>query len=286
MAEARTGEPALRAPERLAFVQGLARERAGIAIAPDKEYFVETRLEALARRRGLAGSGEVVRRLMADPEGGLAFEAVESMTVQETLFFRDMHPFTTLRDVVMPGLLDHPAGPRELVIWSAGCATGQEPYSIAMVLRDRYPDLVAAGNLRIVGTDLSGTAVDRAREGRYTHMEVNRGLPAASLVRHFDEDGTGWRIRAGVRAMVELRRGNLTSPMAPVAAAHVIFARYVLMYLHLEARRAILAMFRRTLAPGGMLVIGATETLLGVDEHFERCVGLERNWYRPRGRAA
>lgn len=278
--------PGSRPLERLQFVQTLVRERAGIAIASDKEYFVESRLDAVAHRRGLAGPGEVVRRLMGDPEGGLALETVEAMTVQETSFFRDMHPFADLRDTILPGLLRAAAAPRELVIWCAGCASGQEPYSVAMTLRDHFASETSAGNIRIIGTDLSGAAIERAREGRFTRLEVNRGLPAASLVKHFTEDGTCWRLRPEVHSLVEFRRGNLTAPKAPVPVAHVIFARYVLMYLHLEARRAILEMFRRTLAPGGALVIGATETLLGVGEGFEHCPNMQRVWYRPRSRAA
>lgn len=273
-------------PEGLAFVKHLALERAGLSLGPDKEYFVRSRLDDLARRRGLSGSGEVIRRLMIESEGALALEAVEAMTVQETSFFRDMAPFIALRESVMPALLADAAGPREIVVWSAGCATGQEPYSIAMTLRDHFPMAAGAGNLHIVGTDLSEEAVERTRVGRYTRLEVNRGLPAAALVKHFEEDGTGWRVRPEIRSMVTVRRGNLTSPVPPVAVAHVIFARYVLMYLHLDARRAILEMFRRVLAPDGVLVIGATETLLGLDEGFDRCFDLNRNWYRPHGRTA
>jgi len=285
MPETRSG-PVLHAPERLAFVQSLVRERAGIALSADKEYFVEARLDAVAHRRGLSGPNEVVRRLMGDPDGGLSLETVEAMTVQETSFYRDMHPFTDLRDVVLPGLLRASEAPRELVIWCAGCASGQEPYSIAMTLLDHFGSQTAAGNIRVVGTDLSADAVARARDGRYTRMEVNRGLPAANLVRHFEEDGTNWRVRPAARALVQVRRGNLLAPQAPVPVAHVIFARYVLMYLHVDARRAILDMFRRTLAPGGLLVIGATETLLGVSDGFERCLEMQRVWYRPRGRYA
>jgi chemotaxis protein methyltransferase CheR len=183
---------------------------------------------------------------------------------------------------MLPALLARANGPRPLVVWSAGCAAGQEAYSLAMSACELGRE--AAGAVRIIATDLSRDAVARATAAHYSLLEVNRGLPAAWLVRYFQEAGTGWEVRPEIRAMVDVRRANLTLPWPPVPRVDVIFARYVLMYLHLDVRRKILEIFRKVLAPDGYLVIGATETLMGVSEGFERMMMDKLIWYRPRVR--
>jgi len=273
-------------PPLLDHLRRLMLDHAGFALQPGMDHLVEHHLAGLARRRGLAGAEQLLARVAAAPDGRLQAEIVEAMTVRETSFFRDREPFEALAAQALPGLLGPGHERRHLTLWSAGCASGQEPYSLAMLLRERFPALVDEGRARILATDISAEMIARAREGDYSLVELNRGLPAALLLAHFEQHGLRWRVRAETRRLVEAARLNLAGPWPPLPRVDVIFARYVLMYLHLDARRAILERWRRVMAPDGLLFIGATETLLGVSDAFERVQLGRAACYRPRGRPA
>ncbi|OJV78489.1 MAG: chemotaxis protein CheR [Cellulomonas sp. 73-92] len=258
------------APDTFAFVADLVTRRSAIRLEPGKEYLVESRLGPLARERGL-GLDEFVRRLRSGAADHELATVVEAMTTNETSWFRDVAPFAALRGHVLPLLRDSGQSVR---IWSAACSTGQEPYSILMALAD------APRTVEIVATDLNEQVLGRAREGVYSQLEVNRGLPAAMLVRHFERVGAHWRVRADLRSRVDFRRHNLMDGTPP-GPFDLVFLRNVLIYFDLPTKRAVLDRVARVLRPGGFLVLGAAETTLGVHDGFERVEAGGAVLHRP-----
>ncbi len=264
------------------FLRALMLDHAGLELAPDKGYLVESRLGALADRHGLPDAAALIDRLRAPRAGGLRAEAVEAMTIAETSFLRDGHPFTVFASRVLPGLLARPAAAGPATIWCAGCSTGQEPYSLAMTIREHTRGTHLADRVAILASDISRDAIERARAGRYSQIEVNRGLPVAWLLAWFTRDGTRWVLRPEIRELVRCFTANLARSPAPLPRLDVIFARYVLMYLQLDVRRRVLEGLRACLRPGGLLFLGATETLLGFDAGFERLQLDGTVCYRPK----
>ncbi len=251
------------------YIRNLMQERAALVIEPGKEYLVETRLHLLARREGLASIQDLLEHLRADSSGGFHRKVVEAMVTSETTFFRDVRPFETLRKIVLPELLPRRASSRSLNLWCAASSGGQEPYSVAMLLREYFPSLVS-WNVQFLASDISGGLLARAREGRYTQLEVNRGLPAALLVKYFRKTEKGdWQIRADLRQMVEFKEINLAKPWPSLPSMDIIFMRNVLIYLDLSTRKNILSRVRQLLRPDGYLFLGGPETPFNLEEAFE-----------------
>jgi len=247
----------------VAYVSALVRRRAGLCLDESKSYLVQSRLEQLAPTLGFASPTALVRRLRACPEDGVHTRVVEAMLVQETLFFRDTSLFEALRTVVLPELV---RGRKPVRIWSAACARGQEPYSVAMLVADEFPAFVS--QVRIVASDVSAEAVEEAGRASYSQLEVNRGLPARMLVKHFDRDGTRWRLRDNIRRMVELRTVNLIGDWPPLWDLDIILLRNVLIYFDVATKRAILGRARERLAHAGTVFLGGAETAVGLDEGY------------------
>lgn len=262
----------LNAPD-FEYVRGLLQDSAAIVLDPGKEYLVETRLEPLARTEGFATLSSMVEALRTRPEKGLRQRVVDRMTTNETSFFRDLHPFEALKRTILPELIALRAatGERALNIWCAACASGQEPYSIMMLIRETFPAL-ADWNVRILATDLNAAMLDRARAGIYTQLEVNRGLPAMMLVKHFQKTGDQWRISDSIRRGVEFRELNLAREWPPMPRMDLVFLRNVMIYFHTDAKQKILAQLRSLLRPDGRLFLGAAETTYGLDDAYERVV--------------
>jgi chemotaxis protein methyltransferase CheR len=264
-----------------AFVSSLVLKRSAIVLEPEKNYLVESRLLPLARREGFASIGELVARMRANPLNGLHQKVVEAMTTNETSFFRDLNPFETLRKEVLPEMFQRRAAERRLQIWCGASSTGQEPYTIAMVLREHF-----AGNLNwkttIVATDLSTDVLARARQGRYSQLEVNRGLPAPMLVKYFQRQGTEWELKEEVRRLVEFRQLNLIDPTWDIAGADIVFLRNVLIYFDVFTKKAILQKIRKVLRPDGYLFLGGAETTMNLDDAFERTAFERSGCYRIR----
>ena len=261
------------------YLRSVVRERSAILLGEDKKYLIEARLTPLLRREALGSLGELVTRMRSQPFGGLHDSVVDAMTTNETSFFRDKHPFEALREHIIPGLLSKQK-PGPIHIWSNACSSGQEPYSIAMVLREHFPTL-SSKDVRILATDLSPSMLARAEAGIYSKLEVNRGLPATLLVKHFEEDGSAWRISKALRQMVDFRPLNLIKPWPALPAMDVIFLRNVLIYFDVETKQEILRKVRKVLKPEGYLFLGGAETTLHLDDAFERipfgktvCYGL------------
>jgi chemotaxis protein methyltransferase CheR len=252
-----------------AYIRALVQKRSAIVLEADKVYLAEARLGSLARREGFDSMAAFMVYLLARPSMGLHQKVVEAMTTNETSFFRDIHPFTGLRQTVLPALIKARSAERRLHIWSAACSSGQEPFSVAMLLREYFPSLTG-WNLRIIGSDLSTAMLERARRGRYTQMEVNRGLPAQLLVKHFRKDGADWQLKDEIRKMVEFSSINLIDDWPALPPLDLILLRNVLIYFDVPTRKQILKKIRRVLRPQGYLFLGGAETTFNLDEGFER----------------
>ena len=264
-----------------AYVRELVHRRSAIYLESGKEYLVESRLQPIVQASGEGTLDRLVSRLGSSPEGSLHAQVVEAMTINETSWFRDRHPFDAFESVILPELLACRAKERRLTVWSAATASGQEAYSIAMLLHERLaadPGWGVRGGARA----LSEPMVRRPRAGRYSQLEINRGLPAARLVRHFSRAGTEWQVNEPLRRLVEVRQLNLAAPFPPFPPIDVTFLRNVLIYFQVDSRRQILQRVRRVLRPGGYLVLGAAETTLDVDA-FERVPHDKATVYRLRG---
>lgn len=269
-------------PDDFAFVCRLVRDRSAVVLEPGKEYLVESRLAPVVRAHNLDSIGALVARLRSPAEQVLRTRVVEAMVTTETSFFRDATPFEGLRNVVLPGLIAARASERRLNIWSTACSSGQEAYSVAITIRDHFPDL-ASWQVSILATDISADILVRARDGLYTQVEANRGLPAAALVKHFRQEGTCWRVSDAVRRAVEFRELNLVRPWPVMSRMDVIFLRNVMIYFDADTKKAILGRVARLLRPDGYLVLGAAETTLNLTDAFRRVDALKGGFYRLAG---
>jgi chemotaxis protein methyltransferase CheR len=264
-----------------AYVRELVHRRSAIYLEAGKEYLVESRLQPIVQASGERTLDRLVSRLRSSPEGSLHTQVVEALTTNETSWFRDRHPYDAFESVILPDLLSRRAKERRLTVWSAATASGQEAYSIAMVLHERLA-AEPGWDVRVLASDLSEQMVRRTRAGRYSQLEINRGLPAARLVRHFSRAGTEWQVNEPLRRLVEVRQLNLAAPFPPLPPIDVTFLRNVLIYFQVESRRQILQRVRRVMRPGGYLLLGAAETTLDVDA-FERVPHDKATVYRLRG---
>lgn len=263
-------------PESFAFVAGLVKSRSGLILTPDKGYMLETRLVPLLRREGLASLDALALRLRGPGAEALAEAVTEALTTNESSFFRDGKPFDHLRRV-LPGLLaTRPAG-TPLRVWSAACSTGQEAYSIAMILQELAP-LPGGRKAEILGTDIAQEVLARAREGVFTQFEVQRGLPVRLLVKHFRQEEGRWRVAPELRAMARFERWNLLSDLRPLGRFDVIFCRNVLIYFDAPTKSRVLAALAAQLAPDGVLYLGGSETVLGLTDRLVPLAG-ERGAY-------
>jgi chemotaxis protein methyltransferase CheR len=249
-----------------AFVTDLVGRRSAIVLGNDKQYLVESRLTPVARQAGVASVGELISQLRTKNDPTLATAVLDAMMTKETSFFRDVHPFTAMRDIVLPELLERNRLRRRMRIWSAACSTGQEVYTIAMLL-DQHPEL-AGWDVGLLGTDLSPSALEKARSGRYSGLEVNRGLPAPLLLRYFEREGLTYRVNDRLRAMTSFQPLNLIEPLPTNAVWDIVLLRNVLIYFDLATKRRVLEAVHRVMAPGSYLVLGGAETTLGLTRSF------------------
>jgi chemotaxis protein methyltransferase CheR len=252
------------------FIRQLVREETGIVLGEEKSYLAETRLHQLAGQEGYASAALLVKALRnGQRHAEICNKAVEALTIAETLFFRDVYPFEALKKLVLPDLLAQRAADRRLNIWSAACATGQEPYSVAMLLKEEAHRL-ASWTVSILASDISSSSLEQAKQGRYSQIAVNRGLPAALLIKYFTQEGSTWTIKEDIRRMIEFRRINLVDTLPILPIMDIILLRNVLIYFDVATRRAILNKIRKQLRPNGYLFLGASETMLQLDESYER----------------
>lgn len=281
---ARSNAPVI-GPAEYAMVRQLLHQRTGILLEGGKEYFVELRLGALANEEGFGSVQELLDSLATEEAWGVLHRrVVESLAISETSFFRDLHPFEALRLHVLPELVQRRHPDRALNLWCAAAASGQEPYSVAMLLREHFPQL-STWKLQLVASDFSAPMLKRCREGAYSQIEINRGLPAPYMLRYFRKDGTEWRVRDEVRAMIEFRELNLAAAWPALPPMDIVLLRNVLIYLDGETRRSVLRKLLRVLRPDGWLFVGGGETTLTLDDSFEPVTLGRTVAYRPRPRA-
>jgi chemotaxis protein methyltransferase CheR len=265
-------------PQDYEFLRKLLKERSGLDLSADKQYLVESRLVPLARKAGLGGIPDLVARMKAG-DVPITIDVVEAMTTNETFFFRDKIPFDHLRDTILPALTQARANRRTLRIWSAACSTGQEPYSIAMCLKEKA-SMLAGWRIEIVGTDLSQEVLEKSKAGIYSQFEVQRGLPIQLLVKYFAQIGEMWQLNTDVRSMVQYRQLNLLHDFSSLGKFDVIFCRNVLIYFDQETKAAIFERIAKVLDADGMLMLGAAESVVGITDAF-RPYPDRRGLYQP-----
>ncbi|HZP79015.1 MAG TPA: protein-glutamate O-methyltransferase CheR [Pseudolabrys sp.] len=260
------------------YIRRLLKERSGLVLSADKQYLVESRLLPVARRAGAPNLGDLVGRLKQS-ETTLTTEVVEAMLTNESLFFRDKIPFDHFRNVVMPSLIEARGGLKRIRIWCSAASSGQEPYSLAMCLKEMAPRL-AGWRIDIVATDLSTEVLEKARAGIYSQFEVQRGLPIQLLVKYFSQIGEMWQIAAEIRGMVQYRALNLLQDFSRLGPFDLVFCRNVLIYFDQPTKIDILERIASITEPDGFLVLGAAETVVGLTDRFKP-VPDQRGLYAP-----
>lgn len=272
---------------RAADFEHLARtlkDQSGLVVTPEKAYLLENRLQPVARKWGMQTLDDLVAAVRTKADRKMIKDVVDAMTTNESLFFRDMKPFDNLRDILLPELMKARASSKKIRIWSAACSSGQEPYSIAMLLTELGPK-VAGWRFEIVATDLSSDIVARAKAGTYSQFEVQRGLPITMLVKYFAQEGEKWRINDKIRGMVQYREFNLLEHPRSLGQFDVVFCRNVLIYFDQPTKAKVLGGIADQIAPDGGLYLGGAETVLGVTDRFEPIPG-QRGVYRLSQKAA
>jgi chemotaxis protein methyltransferase CheR len=261
------------------YLRKLVKERSGLVLTADKQYLVESRLLPVARKGGLSGLSDLVQRLKGPNAQALAVEVVEAMMTNESFFFRDKLPFEHFREIMLPALLAARANQRRIRIWSAAASTGQEPYSLAMCLKEIAPQ-IAGWRIDIVATDLSTEVLEKAKAGIYSQFEVQRGLPIQMLIKYFTQVGETWQIAPDIRAMVQFRPFNLMNDFASLGMFDVVFCRNVLIYFDQQTKVGVLERAARVVERDGYLVLGAAETVVGLTDSFKP-VPDRRGLYSP-----
>ena len=258
-------------PEDFDYLRKYLRERSGLVLAVEKQYLAESRLLPVARRNGMRSLDELVDRLKNRATAPLSAEVVEAMTTNETFFFRDKLPFDHFRDTIMPALISARAREKRIRIWCSAASTGQEPYSLAMVIKSMSA-AIAGFRIDIVATDLSSEVLEKAKAGIYSQFEVQRGLPVQLLVKFFDQSGETWQLAPELRSMVQFRPLNLLNDFSALGNFDVVFCRNVLIYFDQENKIAVLNRIARQMPADGILVLGAAETVIGLTEAFKPLV--------------
>jgi chemotaxis protein methyltransferase CheR len=249
------------------FVAQLLRKRAGVVLTGDKMYLLESRLAPLARKEGLPSIDDLIHVVRARREERLIAQVVDVMTTNETYFFRDKAPFEHLKETILPALAQTRRGAR-IRIWSAACSTGQEPYSIAMML-EQNPQITGGVPVEIIASDISDRCLERARQGLFTQFEVQRGLPIQLLMHYFTQQDDHWRISERLRNLVTFRKQNLIEATASLGKFDIVLCRNVLTYFDGPTKTEVLERISQQLNPGGFLVLGATESVVGLSTDFE-----------------
>lgn len=263
--------------ENYAFLQRYIYQESGIVIDAGKNYLIESRLLPIVKQENLSTLNDLCSLLRATAPLQLKSRVVESMTTNETLFFRDLSVFDALQKEILPKLIEARRNVRRLSIWSAAASSGQEAYSIAMLLKEFG---LEGWKVQIFGTDLNQQILDKAAAGKYLQIEVNRGLPAKYLVKYFTRAGLDWQICDALRSMVKFQRFDLRTSMSSFGPFDLIFCRNVLIYFDVDTKKQILASLRRTLSPGGLLALGAAETTINLDNAYTRVVHGAATFYQ------
>lgn len=256
------------------LLSGIVRERSGLVLTEEKIYLLESRLVPLARQRGKNTLEDLANELRRSNDEKLKEEITEAMTTNETFFFRDTKPFDIFKESVLPKLLETRASKKSIRIWNAACSTGQEPYSLAMLLKEEAAKM-AGWRVEIMATDISNEVLEKAKAGLYSQFEVQRGLPIQLLIKYFQQMGEMWQIDSSIRAMVKFQNVNLLDNLSFMGGFDVIFCRNVLIYFDHETKGKVLSQMHNILADDGALFLGGAETVLGICDEFKPISGLK-----------
>lgn len=263
------------------FVTSFARRSAAIIIEPGREYFVESRLGPLASSNACNSVPEFINLLRkTEPSNPLHSKVLDALTTNETYFYRDIAPFDALRETIIPKLIAERAAQRSLSFWSAASSTGQEAYSLAMMLRENFPQL-ADWSIQIIGTDLCSTVLVQARAGAYNEFEINRGLSPALIKKYFTQEGKVWSANAELRRMVDFRPMNLIEPWPRFPLFDVVLMRNVMIYFDVPTKQSILRNLLGTLQPKGSLLLGSSETTINLDTNWQSVAMGKATVYQP-----
>jgi chemotaxis protein methyltransferase CheR len=266
--------------DQFAYLCDLLRKRTGVVIDGTKEYLVVARLMPIVRQRKIPSLDTLIDRLRKGTDASLERDVLSAMMTHETSFFRDKSPFETIRRL-LPELIARRSAQQQLTFWSAACSTGQEPYSLAILLNEHFRDLLASWRVRIIATDFSETVLARAREGVFSSLETARGLPPATLAKYFRPLQGKWSISQDCRRLVEFRCQNLNAPWPMMPPCDIVLVRNVMIYFDVPTRTALVEKVRKVLRPDGALFLGGAETLIGMDTGYERLSGAGCSYYRP-----
>ena len=254
-------------PEDFEFISRLIKSKSGLVLSQDKTYLLESRLMPIARKRGLKDLTELIG-LLRGGDRNLVEEVVDAMTTNESFFFRDTKPFDQFRHVVLPHMIKARASKKHLRIWCAAASSGQEPYSLAMIL-DEFKSQLAGWRIDIVGTDISREILTKARAGLYSQFEVQRGLPIGLLVKYFQKKEDQWQISADIRSKVQYKEFNLLEDFRPLGQFDVVYCRNVLIYFDQPTKSDVLARISALMPDDGFLFLGGAETVLGISDKFK-----------------
>ncbi|TCT13384.1 CheR-type MCP methyltransferase [Tepidamorphus gemmatus] len=254
-------------PQDFSFLRDFLRSQSGLDLADDKRYLVEARLTPIARRAGLADLTALINAIRTSADARLKYAVVEAMTTNESSFFRDRVPFENFRDVMVPRMLQARAARRELRIWCAAASTGQEPYSLALMVRE--DSRLNGWRVDILATDIAESVMERGKAGTYSQFEVQRGLPIQLLVKYFSQKGDVWELDPTIRRMVRWQKFNLLSSFAGLGRFDIVFCRNVLIYFDRQTKAEVLGRIAGILEPDGYLVLGAAETVVGLTDRFQ-----------------
>lgn len=272
-------------PENFKFLAQFLKDESGLIITEEKAYLVDSRLVPVARKRGLADLDDLVVAIKSKADAELNNDVVEAMTTNESFFFRDIKPFESLKTAVLPIIVParKAAKATKIRIWSAACSSGQEPYTIAMLLKEN-PALLQGLDVEIIGTDISNDILDKAKEGIYTQFEAQRGLPIQLLMKYFTQVGEHWQINENIRSSVQFQNANLLHDLGKLGRFDAVFCRNVLIYFEAPTKTTVLSRIRSMMPEDGYLFLGAAETVVGVSDNFKTVQG-ERGVYATNGAA-
>ncbi len=254
------------------LIAQLLKERSGLALNKEKAYLLESRLNPVARKWSFSGFDELVQAVRNNKDEALLIDVTEAMTTNESFFFRDQKPFEQFSDMVLPHLLEARAAKRSIRIWSAACSSGQEPYTLAMLLQENAAKL-SGWRVEIIATDLSNEILDKAKEGLYSQFEVQRGLPINLLVKYFTQVGDRWQIDESLRKMIRFQQFNLLGDLSSLGHFDVVFCRNVLIYFDVPTKTQVLDGVANLLPADGFLYLGGAETVLGTTDRFQLMQG-------------
>ena len=266
-------------PGDLDYVRELVRIRSAIVLETEKAYLVQSRLEPLAKIEGLASLTALVQKLRKSSYGSLHMKVIEAMTTNETSFFRDLTPFEAMREQLIPEILTRKGLSRQLSMWCGASSSGQEPYSVMFTICEHFPEM-KDWSIQFFATDISEAMLAKCRKGKYSQLEVNRGLPAPLLTKYFDKKGMGWQIHEDIRQRIDFQPMNLIGPWLPFPSMDIIFLRNVMIYFDTDTKKQILAKIRKILDPNGFLLLGGSETTMNLDDQFERVAISGTSCYR------